>query len=79
MLDGAGWHKSKEIELAENVQEVLHNRAFDSLAALETHLEEALRILESSLERMRSIAVRDGIINSIFNKNWNYRKIVFQG
>ena len=90
VLDGAGWHKSKEIELAENVrtlflppyspelnpqehvwdelrEKFFHNRAFDSLDALETHLEEALRSLESSPQRMRSIAGWDWIINSVSN------------
>lgn len=90
VLDGAGWHKSKEIELAENVrtlflppyspelnpqehvwdelrEKFFHNRAFDSLDALETHLEEALGSLESSPERMRSIAGWDWIINSVSN------------
>ena len=90
VLDGAGWHKSKEIKLAENVrtlflppyspelnpqehvwdelrEKFFHNRAFDSLDALETHLEEALRSLESSPQRMRSIAGWDWIINSVFN------------
>lgn len=90
VLDGAGWHKSQEIELAENVrtlflppyspelnpqehvwdelrEKFFHNRAFDSLDALETHLEEALRSLESSPERMGSIAGWDWIINSVSN------------
>lgn len=90
VLDGAGWHKSKEIELAENMrtlflppyspelnpqehvwdelrEKFFHNRAFDSLDALETHLEEALRSLESSPQRMRSIAGWDWIINSVSN------------
>ena len=90
VLDGAGWHKSQEIELAENVRTLFlppyspelnpqehvwdelreksfHNRAFDSLDALETHLEKALRCLESSPERMRSIAGWDWIINSRSN------------
>ncbi|WP_139176749.1 transposase [Nitrosospira multiformis] len=72
-LDGAGWHKSQEVELAENVrtlflppyspelnpqehvwdelrEKFFHNRSFDSLDALETHLEKALRCLESSRE-----------------------------
>ena len=90
VLDGAGWHKSKEIELAENVrtlflppyspelnpqehvwdelrEKFFHNRAFDSLDALETHLEEALRSLELNPERMRGIAGWDWIINSVSN------------
>ncbi|MDN5935372.1 MAG: IS630 family transposase [Nitrosospira sp.] len=90
VLDGAGWHKSKEIELAENVrtlflppyspelnpqehvwdelrEKFFHNRAFDSLDALETHLEEGLRSLELNPECMRSIAGWDWIINSVSN------------
>lgn len=90
VLDGAGWHKNQEIELAENVrtlflspyspeinprehvrdelrEKFFHNRAFDSLDALETHLEKALGWRESSPERMRSIAGWDWIINSAPN------------
>jgi len=67
VLDGAGWYKSQETELTENMRTVFlpphspernpqehvwdwlrkkffHNRAFDSLDALETHLEEALSV-----------------------------------
>lgn len=78
VLDGAGWHKNQEIELAENLRIVFlppyspelnpqehvwdelrekffHNRAFDSLDALEMHLERCLKSLESSPERMRNI------------------------
>lgn len=90
VLDGAGWHKSQAIELAENMrtlflppyspelnpqehvwdelrEKFFHNRAFDSLDALETHLEKALMCLESNPERMRSIAAWDWIINSVPN------------
>lgn len=90
VIDGAGWYRSQEIELAESMRTVFlppyspelnpqehvwdelrekffHNRAFDSLDALETHLEGALRNLELSPERMRSIAGWDWIINSVLN------------
>jgi hypothetical protein len=88
VIDGAGWHKSQEIKLAENLRTVFlppyspelnpqehvwdelrekffHNRAFDSLDALEAHLESALRHLELSPDRMRGIAGWDWIINSV--------------
>ena len=90
VIDGAGWHRSQELKLAENVRTLLlppyspelnpqehvwdelrekffHNRAFDSLGALEAHLEEGLKSLESSPERMRSIAGWNWIINSVSN------------
>lgn len=90
VMDGAGWHKNQEIELAENVRTIFlppyapelnpqehlwdelrekffHNRAFDTLDALETHLEGALKSFESSPERMRSIAGWKWIINSVSN------------
>jgi transposase len=47
-------------------EKFFHNRAFDSLDALETHLEGALRHLELSPDRMRGIAGWDWIINSVF-------------
>jgi hypothetical protein len=46
-------------------EKFFHNRAFDSMDALETHLEAALKSIELSPERMRSIAGWDWIINSI--------------
>jgi hypothetical protein len=90
VLDGAGWHKNQEIELAENLRTVFlppyspelnpqehvwddlrekcfHNRAFDSMDALEMRLEEGLKSLESNPERVRSITGWDWIINSVFN------------
>ena len=90
VVDGAGWHRSEEIGLADNLRTVFlppyspelnpqehvwdelrekffHNRAFDSLSALETHLEGALRSLELDPKRMRSIAGWEWIINSVFN------------
>ena len=89
VVDGAGWHRSEEITLAENLRTVFlppyspelnpqehvwdelrekffHNRAFDSLDALEKHLEGALRSLELDPKRMRSITGWEWIINSVF-------------
>ena len=90
VLDGAGWHRSQELELAENMRTVFlppyspelnpqehvwdelrekffHNRAFDSMDALEMHLEVGLRTLETSPDCMRSITGWDWIINSVSN------------
>lgn len=90
VLDGAGWHKNQEIELAENLRTVFlppyspelnpqehvwdelrgkffHNRAFDSMDALEMQLENGLRNLESNPEKMCSITAWDWIINSVSN------------
>lgn len=90
VVDGAGWHRSEEIALADNLRTVFlppyspelnpqehvwdelrekffHNRAFDSLCALETHLEGALRSLELDPKRMCSITGWEWIINSVFN------------
>lgn len=88
VMDGAGWHKSQTMILAENMrilflppyspelnpqehvwdelrEKFFHNRAFDSLDALETHLESALKSLESNQETMRSITGWDWIINAV--------------
>ncbi len=90
VVDGAGWHRSREIKLAENVRTVFlppyapelnpqehlwdelrekffHNRAFDTLDALETHLEGALKSFESNPEHMRGITGWEWIINSVSN------------
>jgi len=90
VLDGAGWHKNQEIELAENLRTVFlppyspelnpqehvwdelrekffHNRAFDSMDALEMQLENGVRSLESNPEKMRSITAWKWIINSVSN------------
>jgi transposase len=48
-------------------EKFFHNRAFDSMDALEMHLENGLRTLESNPERMRSITGWGWIINSVFN------------
>lgn len=53
-------------------EKFFHNRAFDTLDALETHLEGALKSFELSPERMHSIAGWDWIINSVSNWNCNY-------
>jgi hypothetical protein len=90
VLDGAGGHRSQELELAENMRTVFlppyspelnpqehvwdelrekffHNRAFDSMDALEMHLEVGLRTLETNPDRMRSLTCWDWIINSVSN------------
>lgn len=82
VLDGAGWHKSKEFRFPDNLrllflppyspelnpQEHLwdelrekhfHNRAFDRIEALEDHRVGALRNLENSPERVKSITGLD--------------------
>lgn len=87
VLDGAGWHKSKGLRLAENMrllflppyspelnpQEHLwdelrekhfHNRAFDSIGALEEHLVTALHDLESTPNRVKNITGWDWIIKA---------------
>jgi transposase len=46
-----------------------HNRAFDSLDALENQLVEALRSLENNCERVKSICNWDWIINATSNAN----------
>ena len=92
VLDGAGWHKSKDFHLSDNLrllflpsyspelnpQEHLwdelrekhfHNRAFDSIDALEDHLVLALRNLENNPERVKSITGWDWIINAVSNAN----------
>ena len=90
VLDGAGWHKSKDFRLPDtlrllflppyspelNPQEHLWderreqqfpNRVFDSIDALEDHLVTALRDLEHSPDRVKSITGWDWIINSVYN------------
>lgn len=92
VLDGAGWHKSQRLKLAENMrliflppyspelnpqehvwdelrEKFFHNRAFDSIDALEINLEDALKSLESTPERMHSITGWDWIINIV--SKWN--------
>jgi len=50
-------------------EKFFHNRAFDSLDALENHLIEALQILEADLPRIKSITAWDWIINAVSNAN----------
>jgi len=45
--------------------------AFDTLDALETHLEGALKSFESNPERMRGITGWEWIIISVSNWKWN--------
>ena len=90
VVDGAGWHRSREIRPPENIrllflppyapelnpqehlwdelrEKFFHNRAFETLDALETHLEGALKNLESNPQRIRSISGWEWIINSCCN------------
>ena len=90
VLDGAGWHKTKSLEIPGNLRLVslppyspelnpvehiwddlreksFHNRVFDSIDALENHLEVSLREMECSRKRVRSIVAWPWIINSLLN------------
>ncbi|WP_152537227.1 transposase [Acidithiobacillus thiooxidans] len=72
IMDGAGWHKSHHLQLAENLrllflppyspelnpqehlwdelrEKYFHNRAFDSLVALEDQLVVGLRALRETI------------------------------
>jgi transposase len=92
VVDGAGWHQSKNFTLPDNLrlhflppyspelnpqehiwdelrEKHFHNRAFDSLDALEQQLFDALRQLEQSPQVARSIAGWDWILNCISNAN----------
>jgi transposase len=65
---------SPELNPQENIWDELrekhfHNRAFDSLSALEDQLEVALRKLEGDPETAKSIAGWEWIINSISTAN----------
>jgi len=44
-----------------------HNRVFDSIDALEDHLEEGLRNMENDHDRVRSIVAWPWIINALMN------------
>jgi hypothetical protein len=46
-----------------------HNRVFDSLHALEEHLERALCAMENDPASVRSIIAWDWSINSVMNAN----------
>ena len=48
-------------------EKCFHNSAFDSLTALEDHLEISLRVLENDHDRVRSIVAWPWIINSLPN------------
>ncbi len=92
VMDGAGWHRSHSLTLAENLRLLLlppyspelnpvehlwdelreksfHNRVFDSIGALESHLVDALRHMEETTDVVKSIAGWDWIINSLCNAN----------
>ena len=47
-------------------EKYFHNRAFDSLEALEAHLEQGLAQLENQPEKMQSLTGWEWIINSIY-------------
>jgi len=90
VVDGAGWHRSDSLALAENLRLLLlppyspelnpvehlweelreknfHNRVFDSLDALESHLTDALKRMEETTDVVKSITGWDWIINSLCN------------
>ena len=46
-----------------------HNRAFDSIDALEDHLVDALKAMENNPERVASITRWPWIVNSVSNAN----------
>jgi transposase len=48
-------------------EKAFHNVVFDSIDALEDHLEEALRNMENDQERIRSIVAWPWIINALLN------------
>ena len=48
-------------------EKAFHNLVFDSLAALEDHLENALRDMEDDQNRVRSIIAWQWIINALKN------------
>ena len=50
-------------------EKYFYNRVFDSIDAREEHLVIALRDLENSPDRIKSIAACDWIINAIANAN----------
>jgi len=90
VLDGAGWHQSQALTLANNLrllklppyapelnpvehlwddlrEKSFHNRIFDSIDALEIHLESSLLAMELDHPRVRSIVAWPWIINSLPN------------
>jgi hypothetical protein len=90
ILDGAGWHTSRLLNVPDNIRLIplppyspelnpteylwdelreksFHNRVFNSIDALEVHLEVSLRDLEADKVRVRSIVAWPWIINSLLN------------
>jgi hypothetical protein len=88
ILDGAGWHRSGEIQLPNNLrllplppyapelnpvehlwddlrEKHFHNRVFDSIDALENHLERALLEYENNPKCVASITGWSWIINAL--------------
>ncbi|MDR2188291.1 MAG: transposase, partial [Azonexus sp.] len=52
-------------------EKFFHNRAFDSLDALEDQLVKGLRQMERQPAIVQSITGWEWIINSVYNANWN--------
>ena len=48
-------------------EKYFHNRVFDSLDAIEDHLEDALRALEGDQPRIKSIVAWPWIISALLN------------
>ncbi len=48
-------------------EKLFHNKAFDSLEALEDQLETGLRALENNMPRVKSIVTWDWIVNALLN------------
>ena len=88
IVDGAGWHKSAELKMPNNIclinlrpyspelnpvehiwdelrEKYFHNRVFDSIDALENHLETALRNMENNPDCVYSIVAWPWIINAL--------------
>lgn len=90
VLDGAGWHKARSLEVPNNMrllslppyapelnpvehlwddlrEKAFGNKVFDSIDALEKHLEVSLLEMEQDRERVYSIVAWPWIINSLLN------------
>jgi len=52
---------------AELREKFFHNKAFDSLDALEDQLETGLRALENNMPQVKSIVAWDWIVNALLN------------
>lgn len=90
VMDGAGWHRSRTLNVPENIyvlrlpayspelnpvehlwddlrEKSFGNLVFDSMTALEVHLESALRQLERDPIRVKSIVSWPWIISSLLD------------